>query len=69
MGMCEPNRADIDRVWVATGVLIHQRSCTIDEAFEQLLAMALRRDESVQDIAEWIVVLASLGCVLEDHRS
>jgi AmiR/NasT family two-component response regulator len=67
--MYEPNCAEIDPVWVATGVLIQQRSCTADEAFEQLLAMAFRRDESVQDIAERIVVLASLGCVLEDDRS
>jgi len=65
--MYEQNHADIDRVWIATGVLMHQRSCTIDEAFEQRLATALRRNESVQDTAEWIVVLASLGYVLEEN--
>jgi AmiR/NasT family two-component response regulator len=52
---------------LATGVLMQQRRCTYDQGFEGLLSMALRRADPVEDVAEWVVVLASLGCVLEDE--
>jgi len=59
--------AEADMLDIATGVLIHQRRCTYDEGFEELLNIALRRGELVDDVAEWIVVLASHGYVLEEE--
>ncbi|GAA2019141.1 hypothetical protein GCM10009740_04020 [Terrabacter terrae] len=56
-----------DLLDVATGVLMEQRRCTYDQGFEGLFSIALRRGELVEDVAEWVLVLASLGYVLEEE--
>jgi AmiR/NasT family two-component response regulator len=68
MGLNQPDPCDFDVLWVAVGALIYQRSRTHDEALERLLSMALCRGEPVEEIAERVVVLASIGCVLEEPR-
>lgn len=61
-----PEDGSFDLVCEATGVLMQQGTSDFDEAFDELLVLAIHRGERLEVTANLVVMVAAAGGVLGD---